>query len=321
MTGIGLDFTRYEVNSLGSLSVIFEKASIISGIYRLDFSDGKAYIGQSVNLQSRLNTHRRKWADRLVCFSFAPCPSDKLNEAEFAMIQRLEREGISLENKLLASRPQGAANIFVTTKHGQPLPLPWERESRPDDATWDPAGPFMMSASQVRNFYRLASEPEYPQVKEALRAVLEEVMPAPRATAGVLWTLTALPSTASIPGYRRLCTLNAGRLEILYLSQGKLGQQPLARLNLASHSDRKTLGRLEHLASRYGCHSMDFVRYSEQTLVLSLQCPLESLAPLIKAPLVADLVYELVVRQMRMGMNPLRKHFNTLLFEDVWSGA
>lgn len=43
--------------------------------------------------------------------------------------------------------------------------------------------------------------------------------------------------------------------------------------------------------------------------------------PLVRAPLVADLAYELAIAQMRTGMNPLKKHFNALLFEDVWLGS
>lgn len=319
MTANELNFTRYAVDSVGSLSVVFEKASTLSGIHCLDLSDGTSYIGQSVNLRSRLATHRRRWAGKLAAFSYAPCPTEMLDEAERAMIQRLEREGISLQNKLLARRPQGAADVHVSISEGLAVPLPWERHNRPGEGAWENCGPFVVSASQERNFHRLVGEPEHPQVRQALHAVLAEVIPAPRATAGVMWTVTSMSSTGTLAGYRRLCTLNAGRLEILSLTRGKQGQSALALLNLAVRNDRKTVGRLTSLARSHGCLSVDRVNYSQHMQVWFLLCPLGSVGPLLRVSLVAGLVYELVIVQIRTGMNPLRKHFNPLLFEDVWA--
>lgn len=173
------------------------------------------------------------------------------------MIQRLEREGISLQNKLLARRPQGAADVHVSIREGLAVPLPWERHNRPGEGTWGNPGPFVVSVSQGRNFHRLVVEPEYPQVRQALHVVWAEVIPAPSATAGVLWTVTAMPSTRTLAGYRRLSTLNAGRLEILTLIRGKQGQPALALLNLAVRNDRKTVERLTSLARSHGCLSVD----------------------------------------------------------------
>lgn len=77
----------------------------LCGIYTLEFADGERYVGQTVNLLARLDSHRRTWAD-IVAVGFIECAPSELDELERRMITDAERSFV-VRNKMIAKMPGG----------------------------------------------------------------------------------------------------------------------------------------------------------------------------------------------------------------------
>ena len=84
LTGI-----RFEVRDLSSIAHAMREQSTVRGIYRLTFSNGEKYAGQTVNIVSRFASHRRRWAD-ITSLEFFPIAVGDLNTAERALIADTE---------------------------------------------------------------------------------------------------------------------------------------------------------------------------------------------------------------------------------------
>jgi hypothetical protein len=63
--------------------------SRVSGVYFLIRDNRVVYVGQSVNVYSRLSQHKDKTFDR---FAYVPCPPEKLNRLESIYIHVLKPE-------------------------------------------------------------------------------------------------------------------------------------------------------------------------------------------------------------------------------------
>lgn len=68
-------------------------------------------------------------------------------------------------------------------------------------------------------FWQLAERPDYPQIRNQLVRFVHATIPSPLQTAGMLWTLTALPSTVKTTDHRRLFTLNVNNVEALFVAK------------------------------------------------------------------------------------------------------
>lgn len=60
---------RWEISNGVAPSIYFGLDRKLCGIYTLEFKGGDRYVGQTVDLTSRLAYHRRRWTDiRLFAF-------------------------------------------------------------------------------------------------------------------------------------------------------------------------------------------------------------------------------------------------------------
>ncbi|WP_449373042.1 GIY-YIG nuclease family protein [Arthrobacter psychrolactophilus] len=185
----------------------------LCGIYILEFEDGARYVGQTVNIVHRYADHRRSHGD-IVAFGFAPCARELLNAYERAAIVH-EQRGYSLRNKMLTDQPGGREDLKIQMASGATLTLTWER-SRRSTISVEP------QLSKDGRFWQLAERSDYANVRHELARFMHETIPSPSRTGGLLWSLTAFPATRKNKDRRRLLTLNAGSVEVLFVTEWDL---------------------------------------------------------------------------------------------------
>ena len=80
-----------DVSDMDSLASCFAGGQSICGVYRIRFSNGDAYCGQTKDMVTRFNKHHRTYDD-IVAVEFFPMSEKDLNEAERALISESERD-------------------------------------------------------------------------------------------------------------------------------------------------------------------------------------------------------------------------------------
>lgn len=248
---------------------------------------------------------------------FAECRAERLDELELAVIQHVQRTR-PLRNILLTSRPGGLDDLIVTIREGASLALPWERERRGrllEETVGPPSG-----RQTNASWERLRLHEDYPRLVSSLRTLLLESFPSPAQTQELLWTLTALPSTNRSAGWRRLCTLSAGRLEILRVFEEDLNGQKVLHwfLNLHPEASRRRVrsALAETDAQDSTVRRVAYRAVPERVWTIGA-VGLGSLDALLEDEHVLDEAYRLVVMLMRQGLNPLRRHHNHPFASDV----
>jgi len=306
-----LHFSEQVMTKDDSLALLLAKGESRCGIYWIDFEDGESYVGQSVSTRSRLATHRRRWDDAVVA-RFAACPADRLDEFELATIQ-LAQKSRPLRNKLLTSRPEGDRDLTVTVRPGHSLTLPWDRARR-GEITPQPDSVEATEAQRAK-FDKLSRVPGFDALADLLATVIGEAVPSPVESQGVLWTISALPSTNKAPGWRRLATLSAGRVEIVRTFEAitEDGVEFPTFLNLAPDTD---MTLLVNAVTRAGL-SQEWIseaKYAALVGIHSVEIPELAIArELLREPLILESIYRLVVTLMRQGSAPLRRAHNPAL--------
>ena len=320
---IRLEFTSFEVDTEGSLIWAFETLQGRSGVYWLGFTDGTAYIGQSVGLSSRLATHRRRWVGEISQVRIAVVPIEDLDEAERALITRLDRQGRSLRSQQLTRRPGGNQTLEVEVRAGASVRLPWKRAERAKLAPGQYPLPGATSPAHQHAYEQLRALPIYDGLCQALAAFVDAAIPDPARTVEVLWTMTALPSTNRTPGWRRLATANAGVLETLRifeetLPNGEKVYPAFLNIDYGNPAQRRKINQV--VDARQGrVHKTSSYRSDPHVLTIEISAGL--IPELIRQPVVADRAYTLVVRHLRRGSNPQRKYHHRGLTRDVFTAV
>lgn len=115
-----------DVSDMDSLASCFAGGQSRCGVYRIRFSNGDAYCGQTKNMVTRFNKHHRTYDD-IVAVEFFPMPKEDLDEAERALISESERD-TSLRNIMLTGRPRGEGDALFVSVEGKTIKLPWNKE-------------------------------------------------------------------------------------------------------------------------------------------------------------------------------------------------
>ena len=314
-----LHFTEHAIDDSGSLALFWATAPSTTGIYWLTFTDGTGYVGQSVSSRTRLATHRRRWPDAAL-IRFAPCPKERLNELERDTIRHVQAFQ-QLRNKMLTNRPGGHGDLVVTVSPGQSLSLPWDRARRgPVDSAVHPPE---ATSREAAKYALLRQVTNYQEIEGAAASLVASVIPSPRASQGLLWFASAVPSTNRSRGFRRLLAVSAGRLEILWTFEeehrGRYSNPSF--LNVAPEADP---GSLVRSLKQAGLSGADLTRghYRVVSGVQTLHAPNPaSLHRLLADPFILDSVYQLVVTMMRQGSAPLGRFHNRLLAEELLNRA
>ena len=100
---------RWEVANDVAPSIYFGVDRKLCGIYTLEFTNGERYVGQTIDLVSRLSSHGRRWED-IVAVSFVECGPEDLNDLERAMISDAERRHV-VGNRAFTKMPGGPSEL------------------------------------------------------------------------------------------------------------------------------------------------------------------------------------------------------------------
>lgn len=138
------------------------------GIYLLTFSDGLFYIGQAVNVVRRFSQHRKRH-DNISTVAFQAVPEEALDAVEKSLIQRAEREGRPITNRVYVSTIIGETDL-------DELISPEEQQQ------------WLNTPSLFHH------EPRQVNVTSQ-RLALQQTVPVPQRTEMSFWSLSCLPST------------------------------------------------------------------------------------------------------------------------------
>jgi hypothetical protein len=311
-----LFFTRYPMRDAAPISTLFsiEDPAGICGIYVLEFDDGDRYVGKTVNIVSRYATHKRQHGD-VAAFSFAPCEAALLDYYERAVI-RHEQRSHNLRNLMLTDWPGGRDDLEIALTEASAVQLPWKRNRR-DTAASEP------KTSKERRFWELAGRPDYSWIRSQLARYVHEAIPDPTRTRGILWSLTALPSTGRTADRRRLFTLNAGSVEMLVLTEWELeggGTELEWTMNIWPEGVIEPLQALkgDWLNGATYRHNDE---YKSAGPVVTIECVGTAIfTKALDQPMIIDAAYRLNVTMMRRAKTIYAKHHNESFTSDVIRG-
>lgn len=197
-----------DVSDMDSLASCFAGGQSRCGVYRIRFSNGDAYCGQTKDMVTRFNKHHRTYDD-IVAVEFFPMSEKDLNEAERALISESERD-TSLRNVMLTGRPRGEGDAMFVSVEGKTIKLPWDKERAKGAAA-------SLEEATDKKFLQLLSHPQIDLIRYVLGWYISETIPDPAASARQLWTVSCMPSTSRTKTQQRLLTLSCGNLEVLYI--------------------------------------------------------------------------------------------------------
>lgn len=308
-----LFFTRYRMQDTAPVSVLFsiDDPTAICGIYVLEFENDDRYVGQTVNIVSRYATHKRNHGD-VTAFSFAPCDSGLLDYYERAVI-RHEQRSHNLRNLTLTDWPGGRDGLEVSLTEGAAVQLPWKRERR-DTVKSEP------KASKERRFWELSARPDYAHICTQLARYIHESVPDPVRTAGILWSLSALPATGRTADRRRLFTFNAGSVQMLFLTEWYLeggGVELVWTLNVWPENISE---RLEALSGDWltGASYHHSSEYKTAGPVAAIECEgTDVFAKALDQSVIINAAYRLNVTMMRRAKTIYAKHHNQSFASDL----
>ena len=308
-----LFFTRYSMEDSAPVSALFAMAESgeMCGIYILEFEDGARYVGQTVNIIRRYADHKRTHGD-IVAFGFAPCRRERLDAHERTAIVH-EQRGHSPRNNMLTDQPGGRGDLEIEMAVGARLTLPWERFRR-STVSEEPR------QSKDGRFWQVAERRDYGRIREELARYVHETIPSPSRTGGLLWSLTAFPSTRKNKDRRRLFTLNAGSVEVLFVTEWDLengGTELEWTMNLWPE---ELPSKLEALKGRWlrRATSQESNNYRSAGPVLSLDCAgTDTFSKALDQSFILDAAYRLNVTMMRRSTTVFAKHHNHAFAADI----
>lgn len=209
-----------ERNGYGAATAYSERelksiAPRLAGLYLLEFGNGQAYIGISIDIKSRLKQHSATHAD-IEAFRIRPLDTSsiELRRVERALVHSAEAAGITLRNREHAAVIFGETGLdSIVTPAEQKL---WLDDPSSVNRTDDGVG-VTYTASQLaaheRSFAKLEDHPRYSEILAALGAYLDACVPFPVRTEGTFWTVSCYPGSSKT----LILRVSMGMLETFYI--------------------------------------------------------------------------------------------------------
>lgn len=172
------------------------------GIYAYEFSDGTWYVGKTIDVRNRHQDHLHEYRQKhppliMIRMLFAEMPevSDgELDRLETEAINWFSRHGYDLINKAKTSIPLGSSTASIVIDGEFGVEIPWERSRRNCGNSRSAPLEAFKDAKALAKFRKLLSYGKSERMIELAARFASMALPAPSATAGVLWTATAMPS-------------------------------------------------------------------------------------------------------------------------------
>lgn len=295
---------RWDVANDVAPSVYFGLDRRLCGIYTLEFGNGERYVGQTIDLVSRLSSHRRRWDD-IVAVSFVECGVEELNDLERAMISDAERRHV-VRNRAFTKMPGGPSELdFVIDVQHQAEWLDGVQPAYPLDERTRAAERRQRTR---KKFEEMRSHPRYDRALVELTTYVNAVIPWPSTTGGLYWGVSAMPGTARTPERRRLFTLNAHNVELLFMQHHKSSGRSESILNVDSKRLRPTDQRKFDIAPG---------GYRSYPDAASIVVPLGSMERTLKHPSVLAAARSMALGLMRRGPSNFAKFHSDNLLDEV----
>lgn len=231
-----------------------------SGLYVLHLSGGRYYVGQSVDLPSRLATHRRTYPD-LQQVSLIKLRSDKaeLDSREQEAIYVLERRGFPLLNIVHASiTHQSSPFDDIVTPDEQRR---WLERPQDIDHGTRPAIDPDVRLKQAAKLVRLQQRPDAERVIACLRTYVRMCIPRPAATEPAYWSVSCMPST-NAGSWPRLACFNSNAMELFVVGYMKDDPSAIwAFVNISNVAFSEAYTSTEQFQARYPGATVEVVGY------------------------------------------------------------
>jgi len=276
-----------------------------SGWYLLGFTDDSYYLGESVDLRSRMGGHAAKWGDEISTVRLLPKTASKqqLRTLERRLIRELRARKVPLRNVTHSDITVGrdALNELLSVdEQADCISDPRGFNTHRTDPLKDLAEQEVRYSTAARRYCEL---PESEDLTALLRNFLEACVPAPRATEFQYWSVsTGTYGQSKFP--RRYC-VSVGMMEVFVVhgvknSPGDVqGFLNVRESTLPSMVGSSSAFRRRH--PRVRLERWEYVDAGDD--LITLKAPdLSSLDSLLSDPAVSAAAAQLVLDLMR-------KHF------------
>ncbi|WP_270407498.1 GIY-YIG nuclease family protein [Brachybacterium paraconglomeratum] len=276
----------------------------LCGIYTLEFDDGERYVGQTIDLVSRLSSHRRRWND-IIAVSFVECGAEELNDLERAMISDAERQHV-VRNRAFTKMPGGSSELdFVVDVQQQAEWLEGVQPAYPLDERTRAAE---RRKRTRKKFVELSKHPDYPYALDDLTAYVNAVIPWPSVTGGLYWGVSAVPGTGRTADRRRLLTVNAHKVELFYMLHFPKLDTTESYLSVDSTA-----------LERRNCRDLDIERatYRSYKDAASIYVPLGAMAEMLGRESIVVAARKMALGLMSRGPSNFAKFHSDDLLDEV----
>lgn len=208
------------VATLPSIAHLFGSSKNRCGIYLLEFSRNRFYIGQAIDAVRRFSQHRKNYDD-IVGFSFLPVRRPLLDETEKDLIFKAEKLGLVILNTVHASNVAGDSDLdMVLSKDEQDAWLASPKSFNKRDASPIIELPNGQVERSLPSFRKFQEQSERASVIRLLKIYIDECIPAPKRTEYSFWSLSCMPATNATT-WPRLVSINLGVMEVFVLGHFK----------------------------------------------------------------------------------------------------
>jgi hypothetical protein len=220
-----LTLESHGVSGLLSVAHLFPKSKGRTGVYVLNFANGESYVGQSLNVVARWQSHRRRWED-IVSTEFARARRTDLDEVERSLIRSKQACGTPLRNISFALGSDVAeSDLDLVINHADQFA--WLSNEEFDFAESDDehVEDDELRLAKRANYEKLAARDDYEILIALFRLYIGATIPRPRATELTFWALSAMPGT-NRSTWPRLAALSINTMETMVI--GHMKAEPTA---------------------------------------------------------------------------------------------
>ena len=216
-----LGFAQIEpVATLRSVAHLFGTSKSRCGIYLLEFSKQRFYLGQAVDAVRRFGQHRKNY-DEIIGFSFIPVKPLQLAEVERKLIREAERLGLILLNTVHATNVVGDTDLdMVVSPEEQVKWLAGAAQFNKEDNAPSITLPVAQQERFAEQYRKYQTVPLSKYTSQLLNSYLINCVPAPKRTEYSFWIVSCYPSTNRSTWPRLVC-VSAGVMELLVMGYQK----------------------------------------------------------------------------------------------------
>lgn len=228
------------VATLRSIAHLYGTSKTRCGIYLLELSKGRFYVGQAVDAVRRFGQHRKNY-DEIIGFSFIAVKRQQLDEVERKLIREAERLGLVLLNTVHATNVIGDADLdMVVSPQEQEKWLGAPGEFNRADKSESIVLPVAQHERFAEAYRKYQTLPLSRSASQLLESYLLNCVPVPKRTEYSFWVVSCCPSTNKGTWPRLVC-VSAGVMELLVMGYQKDDPKELwGFVNVASDVMSKT---------------------------------------------------------------------------------